>query len=80
MIVIDGIVGKFARNVAKLKMTASNVLIGLDIVKPAVQFDNNCLNKEEQSSKFILKINLFTQYKVCNQVNLEICKYLHKIS
>ena len=59
MIVIDGIVGKFARNVAKLKMTASNVLIGLDIVKPAVQFDDECFNKEEQSSKFILKINLF---------------------
>ena len=54
MIVIVG--PKFARNVAKLKMTASNVLIGLGIVKPAVQFDDKCFNKEEQSSKLILKI------------------------
>ena len=57
MIVIIG--PKCARNVAKLKMTASNVLIGVDIVKPAVQFDDKYFNKEEQSSKFTLKINLF---------------------
>ena len=54
LIVIVG--PKCARNVAKLIMTASNVLIGLDIVKPAVQFDDICFNKEEQSSKLILKI------------------------
>ena len=70
MIVIIG--PKCARNVAKLKMTASNVLIGLDIVKPAVQFDDKCFIRR---TKFkIDPKNLFTQYKVCNQVYLEICK------
>ena len=47
-----------AKNVAKMKMTVLNVLIGLDFVKPAVQCDEKYFNKEEPSLKVIFFANL----------------------
>ena len=42
-----------ARNVAKLKMTVSNVLIGLDIVKPVVQFKEKHFKNKEKPCSYI---------------------------